>query len=41
MEERITKEELLERLCHDDYENLKGSLMSVRSTEAEAGWDNK
>lgn len=23
MEERITKEELLERLFHDDYENLK------------------
>ena len=24
MEERITREELLERLFHDDYENLKG-----------------
>ena len=25
MEERITREELLERLFHDDYENLKGA----------------
>ena len=26
MEERITREELLERLFHDDYENLKGNI---------------
>ncbi len=29
MEERITKEELLERLFHDDYENLKGSSLRL------------
>ena len=27
MEERITSEELLERLFHDDYENLKGKKL--------------
>ena len=27
MEERITREELLERLFHDDYENLKGKKL--------------
>ena len=29
MEERITKEELLERLFHDDYENLKGKRLRL------------
>ena len=29
MEERITKEELLERLFHDDYENLKGRRLRL------------
>ena len=29
MEERITKEELLERLFHDDYENLKGKKLRL------------
>ena len=27
--ERITKEELLERLFHDDYENLKGRRLRL------------
>ena len=31
MEERITKEELLERLFHDDYENLKGKRLRLTS----------
>ena len=29
MEERITREELLERLFHDDYENLKGRKLRM------------
>ena len=29
MEERITREELLERLFHDDYENLKGKRLRI------------
>ena len=29
MDERITKEELLERLFHDDYENLKGKRLRL------------
>ena len=29
MEERITREELLERLFHDDYENLKGKKLRL------------
>ena len=29
MEERITREELLERLFHDDYENLKGRKLRL------------
>ena len=29
MEERITSEELLERLFHDDYENLKGKKLRL------------
>ena len=29
MEERITREELLERLLHDDYENLKGRKLRM------------
>ena len=29
MEERITSEELLERLFHDDYENLKGRKLRM------------
>ena len=29
MEERITREELLERLYHDDYENLKGRKLRM------------
>ena len=29
MEERITREELLERLFHDDYENLKGKKLRI------------
>ena len=29
MEERITSEELLERLFHDDYENLKGKRLRL------------
>ena len=29
MEERITREELLERLFHDDYENLKGQILRL------------
>ena len=29
MEERITREELLERLFHDDYENLKGRRLRL------------
>ena len=29
MEERITKEELLDRLFHDDYENLKGRRLRL------------
>ena len=29
MEERITKEELLERLFQDDYENLKGKRLRM------------
>ena len=29
MEERITREELLERLFHDDYENLKGKKLRM------------
>ena len=31
MEERITREELLERLFHDDYENLKGRKLRLTS----------
>ena len=30
MEERITREELLERLFHDDYENLKGRKLRLK-----------
>ena len=29
MEERITREELLERIFHDDYENLKGRKLRM------------
>ena len=29
MEERITREEILERLFHDDYENLKGRKLRL------------
>ena len=29
MEDRITREELLERLFHDDYENLKGRKLRM------------
>ena len=29
MEERITREEFLERLFHDDYENLKGRKLRM------------
>ena len=29
MEERITREELLEKLFHDDYENLKGKKLRL------------
>ena len=29
MEERITREDLLERLFHDDYENLKGRKLRM------------
>ena len=29
MEERITRDELLERLFHDDYENLKGRKLRM------------
>ncbi len=29
MKERITKEELLERLFQDDYENLKGKRLRM------------
>ena len=36
MEERITREELLERLFHDDYENLKGRKAS--SYKSEGAW---
>ena len=31
MEERITREELLEKLFNDDYENLKGKKLRLTS----------
>ena len=40
MEERITREELLERLFRDDYENLKGKkLRLTRVRVPGGGWD--
>ena len=33
--ERITREELMERLFHDDYENLKGK--KLRMTRVQIG----
>ena len=31
--ERITREELMERLFHDDYENLKGKKLRMTRGE--------